>query len=127
MAILMPALFERDSLHRSNPSLQPTQLLNSRPARPAALNVGQDLLLRPALRGDSQKAQQGHRRGDHPVVAEEARGEITDAAQSFSTESIRGRTHEEPAGCGGTSSRDEQGVQHDANTGRSNGLPTPTL
>ena len=28
---------------------------------------------------------------------------------------------------GGTSSRDEQGVQHDANTGRSNGLPTPTL
>ena len=76
---------------------------------------------------DSQKAQQGHRRGDHPVVAEEARGEITDAAQSFSTESIRGRTHEEPAGCGGTSSRDEQGVQHDANTGRSNGLPTPTL
>ena len=27
--------------------------------------------------------------------------------------------HEEPAGCGGTSSRDEQGVQHDANTGRS--------
>ena len=76
---------------------------------------------------DSQKAQQGHRRGDHPVVAEEARGEITDAAQSFSTESIRGRTHEEPAGCGGTSSRDEQGGLDYANTGRSNGLPTPTL
>ena len=37
---------------------------------------------------DSQKAQQGHRRGDHPVVAEEARGEITDAAQSFSSTGI---------------------------------------
>ena len=33
----------------------------------------------------------------------------------------------EPTRIGGTSSRDEQGVQHDANTGRSNGLPTPTL